>query len=77
MYPEIASALAEQHQRDLIRQASQQHAARSVRGPRPHAPGWRVPRYRVHWSRMTLSPAGVAGQHERSWVIVISATRGL
>ena len=77
MHPEIASALAEQHQHDLIRQAHQRHAVRVARASRRHAPSWRVPRYRVHWSRTTLSAAGAAGRGERSWVIVISATRGL
>ena len=77
MHPEIASALAEQHRRDLARQASQRRAAQSARGPRRHAPSWRVPRYYVSWSRTTLTPAGATGRRERSWVIVISATRGL
>jgi hypothetical protein len=95
MHPEIASALAEQHRRDLARQAGwlpglrqqvssaptgkrrQRHAAQSTRGPRRHAPSWRVPRYYVSWSRTTLTPAGATGRRERSWVIVISATRGL
>ena len=75
MNPQIASAVAEQHQRDLATQARQRRMAASARGPR-RTPGWRVPRYRVNWSRTTLSPAGPAGR-ERSWVIVISATRGL
>jgi hypothetical protein len=55
-------------------------AAASPRGPRRRAPrayrrGGLLPRYRVSWSRTTLSPAG-AGGRGRSWVIVISATRG-
>ena len=58
MNPQIASVLAEQHQRDLATQARQRRMAASLRGPRRRTPGWRVPRYRVNWSRTTLSPAG-------------------
>ena len=54
----------------------------SPRGPRrgarrPHLPG-ALPRYRVTWSRATLSMAAADGARRgHSWVIVISATRGL
>jgi hypothetical protein len=75
MHPQLTSALAEQHRRDLLSQAHGRQLAASLRGPRRHAAGWRVPRYRLSWSRTSLSPAGVAGRRERSWVIVISATR--
>ncbi|HMD91874.1 MAG TPA: hypothetical protein VKG80_04450 [Trebonia sp.] len=75
MHPQIASVLAKEHQRDLASQASRHRMAASLRGPRRHTPAWRVPRYRVNWSRTTLSPVGQAGRRERSWVIVISATR--
>jgi hypothetical protein len=57
-------------------------AATSPRGPRrgarrPHLPG-PLPRYRVSWSRTALSTAAADGARRgRSWVIVISATRGL
>ncbi len=85
MHPYITSALAEQHQRDLSSQARRRQLAASLReprrrGPHRHGQGWRVPRYRVSWSRTSLSPAGpavAAGRRERSWVIVISATRAL
>jgi len=77
MHPQITSALAEEHRRDLFSEAYRRRMAASLRGPRRHAAGWRVPRYRLSWSRTSLSPAGVAGQRERSWVIVISATRAL
>jgi hypothetical protein len=76
MHPQIATALAEEHQRDLTGQAHRRRMAASPRGPRRHAAGWRVPRYRISWSRISLSPAGVAGPRERSWIIIISATRG-
>jgi hypothetical protein len=58
-------------------------AAASPRGPRrgarrPHLPGALLPRYRVTWSRTALStPAADGARRGRSWVIVISATRGL
>jgi len=58
-------------------------AAASPRGPRrgarrPHLPGALLPRYRVTWSRTALSAAAADGARRgRSWVIVISATRGL
>jgi hypothetical protein len=77
MHPEIARLLAEQRHHELIRLAGQRQAATGPRRSRRHAAGWRVPRYRVSWSRITLSAAGVTGRRERSWVIVISATRGL
>lgn len=73
LHPLMASALASEHRRDMITKASQdsrRREAASRRGPRRAAP-----HYRVSWSRTTLSPAGVDG-HGRSWVIVISATRG-
>jgi len=65
MNPELASALAHDRQRELARRAHRQRATASAR----------LPRYRVHWSRTTLSPVGAAGRPERSWVIVISASR--
>jgi hypothetical protein len=68
MHPEMARMMVEQHQHELSRQTGRQRLA---------AMGPRQPRLRVHWSRMTLSAAEVPGRRERSWVIVISATRGL
>ena len=57
-------------------------AAASPRGPRrgtrrPHLRGALLPRYRVSWSRTALSASAPDGAGRgRSWVIVISATRG-
>lgn len=84
MHPEIASALVDERQRDLARRASQLRAPRGVSeytgttGSRaPDVRGWRVPRYRVSWSRMTVPAIAGTGRHGRSWVIVISASKGL
>jgi hypothetical protein len=58
-------------------------AAASPRGPRRGArraylSGALLPRYRVSWSRTALSATAPDGAGRgRSWVIVISATRGL
>lgn len=57
--------------------------AASLRGPRRGArraylSGALLPRYRVSWSRTALSASAPGGaERGRSWVIVISATRGL
>lgn len=75
LHPVMASALASEHRRDMIAQASQ--AARGAEAGRASQDARRdalLPRYRVSWSRITLSPAGARGRG-RSWVIVISATR--
>jgi hypothetical protein len=77
MHPEMARILVEPRHRELTRQAGQWRATASPQWPRRHAASWRVPHYRVRWSRIILSPADVTGRRERSWVIVISATRGL
>jgi len=85
MHLEMARALAEEHQREIARRADQARAARVARGADESvsdvhdsgATGWRLPRYRVRWSHTTLPAIGTAGRRERSWVIVISATRGL
>lgn len=85
MQLEMAAALAEEYQRELARQASRSRAAHAARGareplgdvPSRRAQAWRIPRYRLSWSRTSLSRIGTAGRRERSWVIVISATRGL
>ncbi len=45
---------------------------------RAYLPGALLPRYRVSWSRTALSASAPNGtERGRSWVIVISATRGL
>jgi hypothetical protein len=77
MHPEIARTLARQHDDEVTRHAERQRAVTAARESRHHAPRGRIPRYRVHWSRTSLSAAGLPGRRERSWVIVISATRGL
>jgi hypothetical protein len=80
MNVEMASALTRERQRELNRQASR-YAARHNSDPTHSAaharPARHIPRYRVSWSRMSLPAIGSAGRRERSWVIVISATKGL
>ncbi len=73
MHPEMARILVRQHEHELARQAHRQRIAASA----PANRHLRLPRYRLHWSRTTLSGGGLPGRRERSWVIVISATRGL
>lgn len=79
MHPEMAFDLAAQHRHDVTSRslaATQRHAAAGPRGPRHFAPGVLFPQYRLSWSRTTLSPAAGGGRRGRSWVIIISATRG-
>lgn len=64
MNHEMTRALVKDRQRELTREAGR-HAGR------------RIPRYHVSWSRMSLPAIGAAGRRERSWVIVISATKGV
>ena len=72
-----AGETAEACQTAHASQASQ--AAQAARGARrPHLSGALLPHYRVSWSRTALSTAAADGARRgRSWVIVISATRGL
>jgi len=81
-----AGEIAEAHHATPAGQAargSRRAAAAGPRGPRrgarrPHLPGALLPRYRVSWSRTALSASAPDGaERGRSWVIVISATRGL
>jgi hypothetical protein len=75
MHPELISALATERRRDLTTAA--------IGDPgRPRARRTRLPRYRLTWSHTSLGAAAAgsglkvaAGRRERSWVIVISATR--
>jgi hypothetical protein len=66
-----------------VARGSRLQAAASPRGPRrgarrPRLPGALLPNYRVTWSRTALSTAAADGARRgHSWVIVISATRGL
>ena len=89
MHPDMASALASQHRHEMTAKAGHHaqatltaQAAASPRGPRrgarrPHLSGALLPRYRVSWSRTALSASAPDGaERGRSWVIVISATRG-
>lgn len=88
MNMEMVGALAQERQREIIRQANRQRQAapgepaQRADSPSRHARGRRIPRYHLSWSRTSLSPAagGPAGPDARagrSWVIVISATKGL
>jgi hypothetical protein len=72
-----AGETAEACQTAHASQASQ--AAQVARGARRlHLSGALLPHYRVSWSRTALSTAAADGARRgRSWVIVISATRGL
>ena len=66
-----------------VARGSRLQAVASPRGPRrgarrPHLLGALLPNYRVTWSRTALSTAAADGARRgHSWVIVISATRGL
>lgn len=71
MHPEMARSLAAQHHDELLASARQRRVAAGSRGPRR-----RVPRWHLSWSRTTLAPARAGGRPERSWVIIISASRG-
>jgi hypothetical protein len=80
MHPELISALATEHRRDLAASMTQNPSDPSrPRGRRP-----RLPRYRLTWTHTSLATAAngsaspvAADRRERSWVIVISATRAL
>lgn len=84
MNHEMTSALVKDRQRELAREASR-YATRHVRDHTGDITGdytlerpWRrIPRYHVSWSRMSLPAIGTTGRRERSWVIVISATKGV
>lgn len=78
-----ASPAAQVAQVAQVSRGSRLQAAASPRGPRrgarrPHLLGALLPNYRVTWSRTALSTAAADGARRgHSWVIVISATRGL
>jgi hypothetical protein len=75
MNPELLSALAAEHTRDLVA-GSPAARRRSPAVAREHARRRAIPRFRVTWTRTTL--AAVADRRRaRSLVIVISATRTL
>jgi hypothetical protein len=70
MNSQMISSLAAQHHEELLAAARQRQAAAGSRGPRR-----RVPRFHVNWSRTTFAPACTGGRPERSWVIIISASK--
>jgi hypothetical protein len=71
MHPDMAGSLARNHHDELIERA---HRARTLAGARGR--GRHVPRMHVSWSRAALAAASTSGRPGRSWVIIISATRG-
>jgi len=73
MHPELTAALAAEHRRDLTADA----VAHTV--PRPRRPRTLLPHYKLTWTHTSIGSAATAaaGRRERSWVIVISATRAL
>ena len=76
MHPDMASALASQHRHEMTAKASH-HAQATLAAQPGETAEARLPRYRVSWSRTALSTAAADGARRgRSWVIVISATRG-
>ena len=84
MNHEMTSALVKDRQRELTRQASRyaarqasDHASDFTSKHTSGRPGRLIPRYHVSWSRMSLPAIGATGRRERSWVIVISATKGV
>jgi hypothetical protein len=71
MHPDMAGSLARDHHHDLVERA---HRARTLAGA--HGRRRHVPRMHVSWTRAALAAAGTSGRPGRSWVIIISATRG-
>jgi hypothetical protein len=74
VHPDTAIRLAQDHHDELTEGARAAREARSAGYSRPLRR--RVPRWRVTWSGITLAAAGASGRPGRSWVIIISATRG-
>jgi hypothetical protein len=73
VHPDTAMRMTQYHHDELTK------GARASRGRRPadeRKPHWHVPHWRVTWSRATIAAAGASGRPGRSWVIIISATRG-
>jgi len=67
MHPDLARALiAQRHAEIALQMAQSRRGGRRLR---------LLPRWRVSWSGTTFAPAGCAGGHGRSWMIVISARR--
>jgi hypothetical protein len=78
MHPEMARSLAQDRCGELVNQAHERARARDAREmARARRSHGRRPKWHVTWSREVLAAAGAgAGQTGRSWVIIISATRG-
>jgi hypothetical protein len=73
MHPELTTALAAQHSRELAAQATEYRALARHAGPR--RPGRRLASpYRITWTRVRLALTD-GGRPRTSWTIVISATR--
>jgi hypothetical protein len=77
MHPELIAAIATEHRRDLTTDAIEHRS-------RPRARRGLLPHYKLTWTHTSLGTAAsgaaspvAAGRRERSWVIVISATRAL
>jgi hypothetical protein len=83
MQPEIAMALARQHQDELSGDASRHVRPAGHTRPDTLRARRRLPRWHITWTRMTLSPAEEAGgmsgagrsRPRSSWVIIISPGR--
>lgn len=72
MHPDMAGSLAREHRVELMERAHRARTAADARGDRRR----HVPRMHVSWTRAALSAASASGRPGRSWVIIISATRG-
>jgi hypothetical protein len=76
MHPELIAALATERRRDMTASATEHLSRPARRGLLPH--------YKLTWTHTSLGSTAAgsanpvaAGRRERSWVIVISATRAL
>ena len=76
MHPQLLSALAAEHRRDLAGAMTARRAPRARAAGRARAATRRafLPRFRVSWTSARLA-AAAGGQRGGSVVIVISATR--
>jgi hypothetical protein len=77
MHPEMTSCLAGQRRRELSAAADRAQLAATARRSaqfRWSAPVL-LPRVRLSWTRTTLALAGDGHGPQRSWVLIISATR--
>jgi hypothetical protein len=73
MNPQLITALAAQHNRELTTQATGGRALAAR--PRPRRPGRRMAfPYHITWTRVRLALSD-GGRSRTSWTVVISATR--